>query len=121
MTEDAVTRPWGSFQIVYQNPTRTVTVKVINLNPRSRNSLQYHAQRSEIWTGLSGVARVELDGRTSDLAEGQQITIPVKSKHRMGTDRGAQILEVSLGPFDEEDVVRLQDDYNRSNGLRAQP
>jgi mannose-6-phosphate isomerase len=58
---------------------------------------------------------VELDDRTTILTEGETITIPRQAKHRVGAlDSGCIILEIAYGKFDENDIVRLEDDYKRS-------
>ncbi len=107
-------RPWGKFEVIYQNPTKTVTVKLITINPHSRLSLQYHHNRTEVWTCLTGSALVELEQNKFELKEGDQFTVPQGKVHRMSSEERTEILEVSLGPFAEEDVVRLQDDYGRA-------
>jgi mannose-6-phosphate isomerase len=113
---EEVTRPWGTFKVLYQNPEKTVTVKLIKINPGSQLSLQLHHFREEQWTCVSGVAKVILDGKPSQLEVGEQVEVPIEMIHRLGTDRGAAIIELSRGRFDEEDVFRLEDDYNRAGG-----
>lgn len=57
---------------------------------------------------------VEIDGKTVTLGEGGTITIPRQAKHRilaLGSD--CIILEIAYGRFDENDIVRLEDDYHR--------
>ncbi|MDA4122642.1 MAG: phosphomannose isomerase type II C-terminal cupin domain [Thaumarchaeota archaeon] len=114
MSSVEVMRPWGKFEVIYQNPTKTVTVKLITVNPHSRLSLQYHRKRTEVWTCLTGSVVVELEQQESKLKEGEQFTVPQGKVHRMSAEERTEILEVSLGPFDEQDVVRLQDDYGRT-------
>jgi len=109
-------RPWGKFDILAQNASKTVTVKLITINPNSRLSLQYHNKRSEDWTCLSGIATATIDGIETRLFQGNRIQIPIKVVHRLEAssgELGAQILEVAYGAFDEEDIVRIQDDYKR--------
>ena len=119
------TRPWGSFELFHEN--RPCTVKLIHVNPNSRLSLQYHKQRSEFWRVVKGTALVELDGERLALKEGEGITIPKLSRHRLGA--GAEpctIMEIAYGQFDENDIVRVEDDYRREavataeSGLLAQ-
>jgi mannose-6-phosphate isomerase-like protein (cupin superfamily) len=77
--------------------------------------LQYHNKRSEYWKVIKGTAMVELDDRTMILTEGETITIPRQARHRAGAlDSGCIILEIAYGKFDENDIVRLEDDYQRS-------
>lgn len=106
-------RPWGRFEKFHEN--KPCTVKLIHVNPNSRLSLQYHNKRSEFWKVINGTAMVELDGKTIILTEGETITIPRQSKHRASAlGSGCTILEISYGKFDENDIVRLDDDYNRT-------
>jgi mannose-1-phosphate guanylyltransferase len=106
-------RPWGKFEKFHEN--KPCTVKLIYVNPNSRLSLQYHNKRSEYWKVIKGTAMVELDGRTMILTEGETVTIPRQAKHRVGAlDSVCVILEIAYGKFDENDIVRLEDDYKRA-------
>ena len=106
-------RPWGKFEKFHEN--KPCTVKLIYINANSRLSLQYHKKRSEFWKVIKGTAMVELDGKTIILREGETITIPRQAKHRIGTlESECIILEIAYGRFDENDIVRLEDDYQRA-------
>ena len=106
-------RPWGRFEKFHEN--KPCTIKLIYVNPNSRLSLQYHNKRSEYWKVIKGTAMVELDGRTMILTEGETVNIPRQAKHRVGAlDSGCVILEIAYGKFDENDIVRLEDDYKRA-------
>jgi mannose-6-phosphate isomerase len=106
-------RPWGGFEKFHEN--KPCTVKLIYVNSNSRLSLQYHNKRSEFWKVIKGTAIVELDGMTMILTEGETLTIPRQAKHRVGAlDSGCTILEIAYGKFDENDIVRLEDDYKRT-------
>jgi mannose-6-phosphate isomerase-like protein (cupin superfamily) len=106
-------RPWGRFEKFHEN--RPCTVKLIHINANSRLSLQYHNKRSEFWKVIKGTTLVELDGRTAILTEGETISIPKKAKHRVGTlDGECVILEIAYGKFEEDDIVRIEDDYDRA-------
>lgn len=111
-------RPWGKFEKFHEN--KPCTVKLIYVNQNSRLSLQYHNKRSEFWKVIKGTAMVELDGRTMILTEGETLIIPRQAKHRVGAlDSGCVILEISYGKFDENDIVRLEDDYKRAEIPKA--
>ena len=106
-------RPWGKFEKFIEN--EPCTVKLIYVNPKSRLSLQYHNNRSEFWKIVKGTVTVELDGKNMILTEGETIAIPRQAKHRVGAlDEGSIILEIAYGKFDENDIVRIEDDYQRA-------
>jgi mannose-6-phosphate isomerase-like protein (cupin superfamily) len=105
-------RPWGRFEKFHEN--KSCTVKLIYVNANSRLSLQYHKKRSEFWKVIKGTAIVELDEKRIVLEEGGTITIPRQVKHRvLALESECIILEISYGRFDENDIVRLEDDYQR--------
>ncbi|MEW6605464.1 MAG: phosphomannose isomerase type II C-terminal cupin domain [Thermoproteota archaeon] len=106
-------RPWGRFEKFHEN--KPCTVKLIHVNANSRLSLQYHNKRSEFWKVINGTAVVELDGKTVILTEGETLTIPKQTKHRLGAlDSDCVILEIAYGRFEESDIVRIEDDYQRA-------
>lgn len=109
------TRPWGKFEKFHEN--RTCTVKLIYINPNSRLSLQYHEERWEFWKIIKGNAQVELEDKLLNVKEGENVVIPKRAKHRVKAlnDDECVILEISYGKFDEKDIVRLEDDYQRSS------
>ncbi len=105
-------RPWGRFEKFHEN--KPCTVKLIHVNANSRLSLQYHNKRSEFWRVIKGIAAVELDGKSMILTEGETLMIPRKAKHRLGAlDSDCVILEIAYGKFEESDIVRIEDDYQR--------
>lgn len=105
-------RPWGNFEQFCLN--EKVTVKIINVNPNSQLSLQYHFNREEFWKILKGKGKVFLSDKWLDAKEGDEFFIEKKIKHRIkAEDELLQFLEISFGIFDEKDEVRLEDDYNR--------
>lgn len=92
-----------------------VTVKIITVNPGHRLSLQRHAQRHEMWLILDCPIYVEVDGRGWDAQVGETVQVPLGSVHRMSNrgDTPGRLVEVARGHFDEDDIVRLEDDYAR--------
>lgn len=106
------TRPWGRFEKFHEN--KSCTVKLIYVNANSRLSLQYHKKRSEFWKVIKGTAMVEIDEKRIVLEEGETITIPRQARHRvLALESECIILEIAYGRFDENDIVRLEDDYQR--------
>jgi len=107
-------RPWGAYQVLHD--TSEAKVKVIEIDPRNRMSYQYHVKRSEEWTVIQGTLTVVLDDMEYELVYGDSISIPSGSKHRAWnkTDKPVRFVEVQTGTyFGEDDIVRLEDDYNR--------
>jgi mannose-6-phosphate isomerase len=105
-------RPWGKFEKFHEN--QLSTVKLIYINANSRLSLQYHRERSEFWKVIKGTAEVELDGKIIEVKEEETIDIPKGVRHRVkALDNNCVILEIAYGKFDENDIVRIEDDYQR--------
>ena len=115
--EDESIRPWGRYEILLD--TEYCKVKRIYVNPKQRLSYQYHHKRQEAWTVVQGVARVTLDDVETDFKAGETVLIPLGGKHRMAnpSDKENMILiEVQTGTyFGEDDIVRIQDDYERDD------
>lgn len=106
-------RPWGRFEKFIEN--RRCTVKLLHVNSNSRLSLQYHTKREEFWRVIKGNASVHVRNKELLLNEGDEIAIPKRATHRISTRKSAcVILEISFGKFDEDDIVRIEDDYNRT-------
>ena len=108
-------RPWGSFTVLDEGAT--YKVKRIEVRPGKRLSYQKHARRAEHWMVVQGVARVTLDGTDITLHASQTVDIPTGAAHRIenpGTEP-LIFIEVQHGTyFGEDDIVRLQDDYGRT-------
>ena len=108
-----VERPWGRFEQFVTNAR--ATVKVITVEPRQRLSLQRHHERDELWQLIDGRLEVEVDGCSSTLAPGGRLWVARGATHRMGNPGAApaRMLEVAFGEFREDDIERLEDDYQR--------
>ena len=105
-------RPWGKEEIFTLN--EMTSVKILTINPNQRCSLQFHHKRTEFWKVIEGSLQVQIGEEIKNANIGDEFTIPVETKHRLiGTDAPAKILEISTGVFDENDIVRLEDDYGR--------
>jgi mannose-6-phosphate isomerase-like protein (cupin superfamily) len=106
-------RPWGGFRRYTHN--QVSTVKILTVNPGQVLSLQYHHHRDELWVALDSGLRVTLDDQVWEPVQYEEIFIPHGSRHRVagvGT-RPSRWLEISFGDFDENDIVRLEDQYGR--------
>ncbi len=105
-------RPWGKFERYIKN--EKCTVKILNLNPNSQTSLQYHHKRDEWWKVIKGSIVIIVDNNEYRLTENESFFIKRGSKHQIiNLENSSIILEISTGDFDEEDIVRLRDIYNR--------
>ena len=63
---------------------------------------------------------VELDGKRYVLNEGANLEIPRKAKHRLAAlDDGCVVMEIAYGKFAEEDIVRIDDDYQRAPAIAS--
>ena len=109
-------RPWGRY-VVLDDAAGDHKVKRITVSPGKRLSYQSHAQRSEHWFIVSGVAKVTLDGVEHVVEAGSAIDIPVGTAHRC-ENPGTQplvFIEVQHGTyFGEDDIVRYEDDFGRA-------
>ena len=133
-------RPWGGFLVIdkeqmslfistffnnisFSNEIE-LSPKIIIVNSKSRLSWQYHFRRKELWNiykGPVGVVRSKNDIENPvDIHDmGDVITFDAQERHRLiGLDSIGVVAEIwqhidNDNPSDENDIVRLQDDYNR--------
>mgnify|MGYP000886641070 FL=1 len=135
-------RPWGGFLVIDEKQTsffistffndlninlsntKRLSPKILIVNPKSRLSWQYHFRRKELWKiykGSVGVIRSKNDIENSmDIYKsGDTITFDIQERHRLiGLEDVGVVAEIWQhididNPSDENDIVRLQDDYNR--------
>ena len=136
-------RPWGGFFVIsednaqyfsniYFNGINTeelkvsgkLSPKILIIAPNKRLSWQYHHRRSEIWKVVSGEIKVvtshdDLERKEEILKEGEEISLSQGERHRIiGLDDYAIVAEIWIhtdkaNPSDEDDIVRVQDDYGR--------
>jgi mannose-6-phosphate isomerase-like protein (cupin superfamily) len=137
------TRPWGGFFVLDESqadlfietffPTykkeelmlgNKLSPKVLVVAPGQRLSWQYHHRRAEIWRvveGEVGVVMSDTDDETelNTFEPGDIIVLTKGQRHRLvGLDGWGVIAEIWQHtnpdePSDEDDIVRLQDDYGR--------
>ena len=113
-SHNIVYRPWGYFMNLHNN--EGYKVKKLVVNPGSKLSLQKHRHRSEHWVVSRGVARVVNGEETVELKEKENIFIPKSNVHRIENigKEELHIIEVQFGEIlDEDDIIRLEDDYGR--------
>ena len=107
-------RPWGQFkQFTHNEPT---TVKILTVEPHQELSLQYHEHRKEFWKVLSGSGVIQIEDEHIAVKKGDEFTILEKRKHRVSAEsEQLEVLEISYGEFDENDIIRLEDKYGRAH------
>jgi len=137
------TRPWGGFFVIDESQatafaarffphleidsitiTNKLSPKILVVAPNKRLSWQYHFRRAEIWEIVSGVVGVKTsltdeEGELQQLSQGAFIQMDKGERHRLiGLESWGVVAEIwehtdSENPSDEEDIVRLQDDFGR--------
>ena len=136
-------RPWGGFFVLDENqaqqfadiyfegrdvgPLRIagkLSPKILLVMPKARLSWQYHHRRAETWRvveGPVGIVRSATDeeGELVSFEAGHTIVLEKGERHRLiGLENWGVIAEfwqhTDLDhPSDEDDIVRVQDDYAR--------
>ena len=109
-------RPWGNFLTIAEN--KNWRVKIINVKPGERLSLQRHQHRSEHWIIVKGRAEIQIENKKFFLDQNQSTYIPIKAKHRLGNPGNLplSIIEIQSGTYvGEDDIQRFNDDYGRGN------
>jgi len=137
------TRPWGGFFVIEEKEAEKfiklyfphltkeelsisgkLSPKILVVAPQKRLSWQYHNRRAEIWKLIGGTAAVV----TSDTDEekeiqplniGDIIQLKQGQRHRLiGLQGWGIVAEIwrhtdAQNPSNEEDIIRLQDDFGR--------
>ncbi|WP_337040460.1 phosphoheptose isomerase [Emticicia sp. 17c] len=136
-------RPWGGFFVLNEEqapefiktyfphlsindfaPGQKLSPKILVVAPHKRLSWQYHFRRAEIWKvvgGIAGVVTSDTDEQNDvqTLALGTIINLKQGERHRLiGLDQWGIIAEIwqhtdPENPSDENDIVRVQDDFGR--------
>ena len=107
-------RPWGEFEVLVDEDY--TKVKRITVKPNEQLSYQYHHNRNEVWTNVGGVGEVVINDINYNFEYGHVITIFKEQKHRVKNvgDSDLIFIETQYGDsFDEDDIIRLEDKYNR--------
>ncbi|MCS7184980.1 MAG: cupin domain-containing protein [bacterium] len=108
-----VKKPWGQEIWFANNPDNAGYVgKIIEVEKGHRLSLQYHKKKHETIYILSGNPKVFLKNKYIRMKEGASAVIPPKTIHRIEADK-EKVIFVEVSTKHVDDVVRLQDDYNR--------
>ncbi len=146
VTEKDLERPWGGFYVIDEAQaaefaahffpeedfkalkiSEKLSPKILMVAPGKRLSWQYHHRRAEIWCCLDGTVAVATSFTNTEekqeiLAAGDKIVLPQGKRHRLiGLDGWGIVAEIwqhtdANNPSDEDDIVRLQDDFGRKSG-----
>lgn len=109
-----VYRPWGTYRTLAVG--ERFQVKEIEVYPGKRLSLQKHHHRAEHWVIVEGSALVTRDDEQVLMAENESIYLPLGAVHRLENPGKItmKLIEVQSGSYlGEDDIVRLEDDFNR--------
>ncbi|MFG1675418.1 hypothetical protein [Micromonospora sp. NPDC049282] len=116
-----VRKPWGEERwLVAEGP---FALKLIRINAGCRTSLQFHRRKQEANLVVEGEARLSFATRageplgTTHLLPGHVAHLAAGVVHRIEAVRTTLLLEVSTPELD--DVVRIEDDAGRGDGLIA--
>jgi mannose-6-phosphate isomerase len=138
-----IDKPWGAYFLIDEtqtekfikqffshidlpsfDPKLKLSPKILVVAPEKKLSWQYHHRRREIWTVLEGPVEV-VTNTTDELIPGKQydkndfIDISLGERHRLiGLNDWGIVAEIWIhtdpnNPSNEEDIVRVQDDFNR--------
>lgn len=109
----SVERPWGSFKQYAYNCD--CTVSLMTVLPGQRLSLQSHTGRAELWLVIDDGAVVQVGDVKQEYQAGDEVWIPAGAKHRLSCrgNRPVRVLEVAFGNWQQEDITRYDDDFQR--------
>ena len=137
------TRPWGGFFVLDESQAQQfadtyfdglsiedlkisgkLSPKILLVAPEKRLSWQYHHRRAEIWRVVQGRVGVvtsptDEEGELRKLQPGEVITLQQGERHRLvGLDEWGVLAEIwqhtdPAQPSNEDDIVRVQDDFGR--------
>lgn len=144
VTSTDFNRPWGGFFVIDEASTEhflnqffpgysyeeianglNMTPKILVAEPNKRLSWQYHHRREEIWSIVNGPVGV-ITSETNDqepvrtVNKGEVVSFGAEVRHRLiGLDTYGVVAEFWKhtdpgNPSDENDIVRVQDDFARN-------
>lgn len=120
-THRRVARPWGWYDSV--DVGERFQVKRICVKPGAALSLQMHHHRAEHWIVVKGTAQVTRGQETFLVTENESTFIQVGQVHRLLNPGKVdlEMIEVQSGSYlGEDDIVRLEDVYGRTQHIASQ-
>lgn len=109
-------RPWGTYQTLLL--ASGYQIKIIQVHPGGRLSLQKHRKRSEHWVVVDGSPMLTIEDNVRIYHVDESVYIPKEAVHRIEnlTSQPCTLIEVQVGEYlGEDDIVRLEDAYGRGN------
>ncbi len=107
-----VHRPWGKFRQYAHN--LQCTVSLMTVKEGQRLSLQSHRHRSELWIVLTESCEIQIREKVFHPRVGDEFWISADTPHRLKSKAGnSRVLEVAFGNWQQDDIIRYQDDYCR--------
>jgi mannose-6-phosphate isomerase len=112
-------KPWGH-ELIFAAVSGKYVGKIIHVNAGHSLSLQYHKEKDETMSVISGEALVQYGPSADQLVDqrfgaGDTIHLPAGVLHRITALSDLDFAEASTAyPGWREDVVRLEDRYGRS-------
>ncbi|WP_317174528.1 phosphoheptose isomerase [Aquiflexum lacus] len=136
-------RPWGGFFVIDENQItafktkffpelnldqvqlkQKLSPKILLVAPGKRLSWQYHHRRAEVWKLVNGHAAIvrsntDVQNEPIDMLKGELVRLNQGERHRLvGKDSWGVVAEIWMhtdkhNPSDEEDIVRVEDDFAR--------
>ncbi|MDI2090737.1 mannose-1-phosphate guanylyltransferase/mannose-6-phosphate isomerase [Commensalibacter oyaizuii] len=107
-------RPWGYYETLASGHRFQVKQLVVSVG--AQLSLQKHYHRSEHWVVVSGVAEVTRGDEVILVQENESVYLPLGTLHRLKNPGCIPlvVIEIQSGSYlAEDDIVRLEDTYNR--------
>ncbi len=111
-------RPWGTYTVLEDTPG--YKIKRIVVKPGKRLSLQKHFHRNEHWIVVSGTATVTVGNETKLIRPNESTYIKMGEVHRLANEGKIPVIliEAQVGEYTgEDDIVRIEDDFSRDDGL----
>jgi mannose-6-phosphate isomerase-like protein (cupin superfamily) len=107
-------RPWGAYTVLECG--NGYKIKLVEIDPQKRLSLQRHRKRAEHWVVVEGKAKVIQGSNERIVHCNESLYIPHGVKHRLEnpTKYPLKIVEVQTGSYlEEDDIERFEDDFKR--------
>ena len=142
ITAEDLDRPWGAFYCINESQAQVfsdnffggldvntlkidgkLSPKILIVKPNFKLSWQFHNRRAEIWQVYKGEVGVvqsntNIEKEMKIYQPGDQIKLDQGVRHRLiGLEDFGVVAEIwqhsNTTPSDEEDIIRIQDDFGR--------